>query len=112
MSCCPPTFKMCVDQTRVLVTFNGDGSLSSVIPLEGPDQGSDISADVAIASLTECQPPVLRVAHADGPGTPDTAIGLAAQSQHWVVTDGPTGNEEDWCILLDTNGVPQWHQRA
>lgn len=112
MTCCRPSFLECGPDGVVYVTaYDGDGNLLSAIAKSGPNEGAAVAIDRA--DLKPCgavSSP--EIGYLAGPGGSGSASVFLAQSRHWIVTDGPTGQEEDWCILLDTNGAAQWHQRA
>lgn len=57
------------------------------------------------------------IPYASGPGvTPDNSAGFVLsningqQPTRYCVTDGPSGRQEYWITLLDTQGNWQWHQ--
>ena len=45
---------------------------------------------------------------------PESEYPAAGFPPYWrqIFTNGVTGQDEEWIVLADTNGVLQWHQRA
>lgn len=77
--------------------------------------GRIIRQTSGVVDLDGCFPEHPSIEYSAGPGADDPAASAGAAfatARCWLVLNGPTGQEELWCILKDTNGIPQWHQYA
>ena len=92
-----------VDSTNInwTATTNADGSISY----------SSTYTGAAVDSCFHDWPTFVPRTTVDDPTTAD-AYAVAGKITRVCVSNGDTGQQEYWAVMLDQNGLPQWQQVA